>query len=171
MSSWSDSKPPNVRLVSRATTSTRSPSRTDVGDVRPAERDPVEHVEVALERQLGVAAGRLADPGHGQAEDRDERLRVADAARREAGELAVEGVVDVARRQREVDARAAGADPAAPRAAASARNRSTNAGQRSVAISKPAAPAWPPWRMNRSAQHARAPRRGRASRRSGTTPG
>ena len=29
-------------------------------------------------------------------------------------------------------------------------NRSTNAGQRSVAISKPAAPAWPPYRMNRS---------------------
>ena len=54
------------------------------GQVGPAEGDPVEHVELALERQLGVPARRLAAASHGQTQHRDERLRVADAARRES---------------------------------------------------------------------------------------
>ena len=56
----------------------------DLGEVGPAERDPVEDVQVAAQRELAVAAVRGPDPGDGQAEHRDERLRVARAARRQA---------------------------------------------------------------------------------------
>src|SRR5262245_25965793 len=77
------------------------------GELGPAERDPVEDVQPALEDQLGVAAAaRLADTGHGQAEDRDEGLRIAGAAGREAEEVAVEGVVHVAAADRQVDGEA-----------------------------------------------------------------
>ncbi len=74
-----------------------------LGDVRPTERDPVQDVEAATERQLGMAAGRGAHAGDGQAEDGDERVGIARAAWGKPGQLAVERVVDVERREREVD--------------------------------------------------------------------
>ena len=152
MSSWSDSKPPKVRLVRRATTSRRSPSWTRLGDVGAPERDPVEHVALAAKGQLAVAAGRGADAGHGQAEDGDERVRVPGPARGERRQFAMEA------RSR----RPGPGGPGRPRAGAAGRagrgrrrapgsGRGTRPSARS-AISKPAAPAWPPKRMNRSPQ-------------------
>ena len=107
ISSWSDSKPPNVRLVEPADDVDPVALADGRREVRPAEGDPVEDVEPALERQLGVPARGLAAAGHGQAEDRDERLRIADPARREAGEAPMEGVVDVERRAARGRSRAA----------------------------------------------------------------
>ena len=75
----------------------------DLGQVRPPERDAVEHVEVAAQGQLAVATAGGPDPGDGQAEDGDERLRVPGTARRETGQLAEQRVVDAEGRQREVD--------------------------------------------------------------------
>ena len=138
--------------------STRSPSWTAGREVRPTERDPVEDVEVAAEDELGVAAGGVADAWHGEAEDGHQRLGVPGAERRQAREVAVQPVVDERGGQRQVDRAAAGADPPARRRAAAARNRSTNACQRSAGSSKPAAAAWPPWRISRSAQRGERPR-------------
>ena len=50
-------------------------------EVRPAEGDAVEHVALAAEDELGVAAVGGPDALHGQAEDGHERLRVPGAAR------------------------------------------------------------------------------------------
>ena len=50
-----------------------------LGEVGAAERDAVEHVALAAEGELAVAAGGGADAGHGEAEDGDERIRVARA--------------------------------------------------------------------------------------------
>ena len=92
-------------------------------------------------------------------EDRDERVGVARAAWREPGELAEERVVDVDRGERQVDRDRRRAGPAAP---TPRRGRGSGRGTRpsaSVGSSKPAAPAWPPKRMKRSAQRSRvAPR-------------
>src|SRR4051794_5716343 len=74
-----------------------------LGDVGPTERDPVEDVAVALERQLAMAAGGSADTCHGEAEDGDQRVRVPGPARGEGSELPVEYVVDGHRRQGKVD--------------------------------------------------------------------
>ena len=75
----------------------------DLGDVRPTERDPVQDVEAATERQLGMAAGRGAHAGDGEAEDGDEGVGIARAAWGKPCELAVERVVDVEGGEREVD--------------------------------------------------------------------
>ena len=72
-------------------------------DVDSPERDPVEDVTIAPQRHRGVVRAGLAHPEHGQPEHRDERLRVAGSVRGQGGQLAVEGVVDAERRQREVD--------------------------------------------------------------------
>ena len=61
----------------------------DLGDVRPAERDAVEDVAVARSVSWLWPPVAARTRVHGQAEDRDERLGVARAARRETGELAV----------------------------------------------------------------------------------
>ena len=50
-----------------------------------------------------MTAGRRPDPGDGEPEDRDGRLSVADAAWRETGQIAVEGVIDGRSRQGEID--------------------------------------------------------------------
>ena len=63
--------------------------------LRPAEGDAVEDVEPALEHQLGVAPVGLAGAGDGESEDRDQRLRVAHPAGREAKQVTVERVIDV----------------------------------------------------------------------------
>ena len=84
ISSWSDSNPPNVRLVSRATTSSRSPSWTTSAMSARPNAMPSSTSRSRRSVSWRVAAGRRADAGHGQPEDRDERLRVARAARREA---------------------------------------------------------------------------------------
>ena len=115
MSSWSDSKPPNVRLVSRATTSSRSPSWTTSAMSGRPKAIPSSTSRSRRSGQLAVAAGRGADAGHGQAQDGDERVGVARAARREPGELAVQRVVDVERRERQVDRERHAAGRAAPR--------------------------------------------------------
>ena len=115
MSSWSDSKPPNVPARQPGDDVEAVALVDDLGDVRPAEGDAVEHVAVAAQGQLAVAAGRGPDAGHGQAEDGDERVGVARAARRQAGQLAVQGVVDVERRQGQVDRERRPAGRAAPR--------------------------------------------------------
>ena len=101
---------------------------------RPTEGDPVEDVTVALEGQRRVAVAGEADPGHGQAEDRDERLGVARAVGREAGQVAMEAVVHA--RARAARGRSPGwaADPVAPRprrAPRTARRRSAIARRRS----------------------------------------
>jgi hypothetical protein len=74
-----------------------------LGEVGATERDPVEHVDLAAEDQLGVTAVGGPNALHGEAQDGDEGLRVAGAARREAGEVAEQAVVHEPRRQREVD--------------------------------------------------------------------
>ena len=75
----------------------------DFRDVRPSERDAVEDVEAPFQRQLAVAAGRRAHAGGREPEDGHERLGVARPARREAREIAMQRVVDVERRQHEID--------------------------------------------------------------------
>ena len=86
----------------------------DLGDVGPPERDPVEHVPLPAQGQLAVPAGGRPDPGHGQPQDRDERVGVARPARRQAGQLAIAGR---SRRRRPAAPgrwRRRRADPAAP---------------------------------------------------------
>jgi len=73
------------------------------GELGPAEGDPVEDVEAPLEDELAVAAGGLTGPGHGQSEHGHDGLRVADTGRRQAGELGEQPVVDVGRRQGEIE--------------------------------------------------------------------
>ena len=143
----------------------------DLGEVGPAEGDPVEHVALAAQGQLAVAAVRGADAGHGQPEDGDERIRVARAARREAGQLAKQGVVDVERRQRR------GRSASGARGSRGARV----GGEREEPLAerrpsgRPGARSRPRRRGRRTgeevAARARARRRGRASRRSGTRRG
>jgi len=72
-------------------------------ELGPAEGDPVEHVSLAAQHELGVAAARLPDSCHREPEDGHERLGVARAAGREPRQLAVEAVVDVAGREGEVE--------------------------------------------------------------------
>ena len=74
-----------------------------LGDVGSSERDPVEHVALALEGQLAVAAGGGSDAGHREPEDGDERIGVPRTARREGRQLAMQAVVDLGGRQGEVD--------------------------------------------------------------------
>ena len=50
-----------------------------------------------------MPAARRANARDGQAEDRDERVGIARAARCETGQLAIQAVVDVARGESEVD--------------------------------------------------------------------
>ena len=93
-SSWSVSRPPNVRLARRATTSTRSPSdRPSARSGRPNAM-PSRTSTLAAEHELGVAAVGGSDALHGQPKDGDQGLRVACAARRQAREVAVQAVVD-----------------------------------------------------------------------------
>ena len=158
------------RLVRRATTSSRSPSWTVSAMSGTPEGDAVEHVALAAQGQLAVAAARRADAGHGQPEHGHERIAVARTARREAGELAVQVVVHVRGRAVPGRWRSRRRGSAGAAAAASTWKRSRNASHGSAGSSKPAAPACPPCRVKRSAQ-SRGPRRGRGTHRSGTMRG
>ena len=75
----------------------------DLGDVRAAEGDPVEHVQVPPQRQLAVSAVRGADPRDRHPEHGNAGVGIARAARCEAGQLAVQAVVDVPRGEGQVD--------------------------------------------------------------------
>ena len=170
MSSWSDSisaEPPagqprhDVQAIALA---------DDFRDVRPSERDAVEDVEPPLQRQLAVAAGRRAHAGRREPEDGDERLGIARPAWREAREIAMQRVVDVERRQCEIDVqhraripgRRVGREPGeAVHELAPAVRRELEAGRAGVAAVA----------SEQVARTPRASRRGRASRRSGTTRG
>ena len=98
------------RLVARRTGGSRSGRRRragrppdGLGEVGSAERDPVDDVEPLAQRQLGVAAVRGADTGHGEALDGDERIGVPRTGRIEPTELGEEPVVDLGRRDDQVD--------------------------------------------------------------------
>ena len=73
------------------------------GEVGPPEGDGVDDIEPLAQGQLGVAAVRGADTGHGEALDGDERIGVPGPGRVEPPELGQERVVDLGCWDDEVD--------------------------------------------------------------------
>ena len=163
--------PPKRRLRSCATTSMTSPSATSPRELRPAEGDAVEHVEAALEHELGVAAVGLARRASRSARGRRRaapgcRCRTARAAggrgggrsrRRGPRMREVDGEARDRIRRRRRPRRGPGSAPGTP---ASAPSRSRTRRRRRA-------------RRGGSGGRRRRParRRGGACRRSGTTPG
>ena len=97
-----------------------------------------------------AGCGRRWRPGRGSRSARDDQERARGLPMPhgcEPGEVALEGVVDVERGQGQVDLEPAARVGRRRRPRRGRRTSSTNSAQRSVAISKPAAPACPPWRM------------------------
>ena len=67
MSSWRDLEPAEDPAGQACDDVDDVAFMDGLGDVGPAEGDPVQHVPVAPQRQLAVAAGRRPDAGDGQA--------------------------------------------------------------------------------------------------------
>ena len=59
-----------------------------IDEVAATEGDPVEHVDLAAQRELGMATGGRPDPRHGEAMDADDRVGIPGAGRAEGGEVA-----------------------------------------------------------------------------------
>ena len=71
--------------------------------VRPVEGDAIEHIKSLAQRQLGMSSGRCPHAGDRQALDRNQRIGVARAGRRQPGELRQERVVHLGAGHDQVD--------------------------------------------------------------------